>query len=32
MKATEYEGDGDTNCGLSTWNGLQELGKKTAGI
>ena len=31
-KPVEHEGNNDTNCHRSTWNGLQRLGKKTGGI
>ena len=31
-KVMEHESDGDTNWSWCTWNGSQELGKKTGGI
>ena len=31
-KATEHEGNGDTNCNWRTWNDLQRLGKRAGRV
>ena len=31
-KVTEHEGNGDTNCNLSTWNDHQRLNKRAGGV
>ena len=31
QKSLEYEGDGDINCKMRTWNGPQSIGKKSGG-